>query len=451
MRLTGFHRVISALLLLCMLLSFALIPNTIPLRVSAIGEYTGSNPPPEDITHAPSYEYIPESMREEEEPAAESSSSEESNILFRADLPVFYQNDYPNVRFGSGTVANNGCSVTALAMVASYLTGHPYTPDALADYFGGEAENNIARLQIGSQALQLPYRKAKDWHDAYRALEKGKIVIVLVAAPSSFTSSQHFIVLNGLTKDGKVFVTDPNRNNYDKWDLKQGLETGFDTYEIWSCWEGGWIYDKAGVADNVPFYEEPRIDHSNPRYPDLAESLNASDIDLIARVVWAEARGESMKGQQAVAEVVLNRLHSEYFPDRLYDVVYGEGQFRTAWMLDEATPYQVQYEAIERAIYGPYVLPETVVYFGWEKANQNVWGWIGRHVFCHEYSMVMPEESGEDEAEEETSVAEPEDELPEVDIPEVEIPEDSDPTEPVFEQTLPEEPQDDPHTGSSDE
>ena len=45
MRLTGFHRVISALLLLCMLLSFALIPNTIPLRISAIGEYTGSNPP----------------------------------------------------------------------------------------------------------------------------------------------------------------------------------------------------------------------------------------------------------------------------------------------------------------------------------------------------------------------------------------------------------------------
>lgn len=395
MQLNGFHRVISTVLLLCMLPGLVLTPYGLTVQVSAAGD--------------PSYEYTPQSMRDEEageqavpaEPVnsvSESSSDPDSNYLFYAELPIFYQNDYPNDRFGSGTIANNGCSVTALAMVASYLTGHPYTPDALADYFGGDAENNIARLQIASQALQLPYRKAKDWHDAYRALESGKIVIVLVAAPSSFTTSQHFIVLNGLTKDGKVIVTDPNRRNYDKWDLKQGLITGFDTYEIWSCWEGGWIYDKAGVAKNIPFYEEPRIDRSNPRYPDLAENLNAADIDLIARVVWAEARGESMKGQQAVAEVVLNRLHSDSFPDNLVDVIYGEGQFRTAWQLEDATPYQTQYEAIEQAIYGPYVLPESVVYFGWEKVNQNVWGWIGRHVFCHEFSTPADRVTTQDEA-----------------------------------------------------
>ena len=115
MRLTGFHRVISALLLLCMLLSFALIPNTITLTVSAIGEYTGSNPPPEDITHAPSYEYIPESMREEEEPAAESSFSEESSrlwltlkffsfSLFRISrLRFYFSEDSSNSRLRSKT------------------------------------------------------------------------------------------------------------------------------------------------------------------------------------------------------------------------------------------------------------------------------------------------------------------------------------------------------------
>ena len=105
-----------------------------------------------------------------------------------------------------------------------------------------------------------------------------------------------------------------------------------------------------------------------------------------------------MKGQQAVAEVVLNRLHSDSFPDNLVDVIYGEGQFRTAWQLEDATPYQTQYEAIEQAIYGPYVLPETVVYFGWEKVNQNVWGWIGRHVFCHEFSTPADRVTTQDEA-----------------------------------------------------
>ena len=366
------------LLLLCMLMGLVQLPQGLVLKAFAADE-----PSDEDVIFTDGSQ------------GQESAAEEDDNILFSAELPTYYQNDYAYVRFGSGTVANNGCSVTALAMVASYMTGHPYTPDALADYFGGRAENNIARLEIASRALQLTYRKAKDWNQVYDALQKGKIAIVLVSAPSAFTNSQHFIVLHGITKDGRVLVTDPNNQNHLKWDLQQGFENGFDTYEIWSCWEGGWIYDKAAMPKNPIFYQEPRIDHSNPRFPDVESRLTPDDIDLMAKVVWAEARGESLEGQRAVAEVILNRLNSPNFPDNLHDVIYGEGQFRTAWQLDEATPYQTQYEAVEMALYGPdYVLPETVVYFAWEKVNNNVWGWIGRHVFCHEFNM--PAEQSED-------------------------------------------------------
>jgi hypothetical protein len=302
-------------------------------------------------------------------------------------MPIYYQNDYADVMYGSGTVANNGCSATALAMVASYMTGHDYTPEMLANYFGGRAENNVNRLEIGSRTLNLTWRKAKNWHYVYEALQKGKVAIVLVAAPSAFTTNQHFLVLNGITKDGKVLVIDPNRDNYLKWDLRSGFETGFETYDIWSCYEGGWIYDKAAMPKKPIYYQEKGIDRSNPRYPDI--TLSQADRDLIARVVWAEARGESDEGQQAVAEVVLNRLHSENFPDNVYDVIYGEGQFRTAWLLDKAEPYQTQYEAIERAIYGPYVLPENVVFFAWEKVNNKVWGSIGNHIFCYEHDAQI--------------------------------------------------------------
>lgn len=105
---------------------------------------------------------------------------------------------------------------------------------------------------------------------------------------------------------------------------------------------------------------------------------------LLARVVWVESRGEPAEGQQAVAEVILNRLASEDFADNLRDVVYAENQFRSAAYLDEATPEQAQFDAIEHAIYGPYILPEDVVHFATYHATPNVWGQIGGHYFCYQ-------------------------------------------------------------------
>ena len=39
-------------------------------------------------------------------------------------------------------------------------------------------------------------------------------------------------------------------------------------------------------------------------------------------------------------------------------------------------------KAIERAMYGPYVLPDNAVYFAKFAVNKNVWGTIGSHIFC---------------------------------------------------------------------
>jgi len=65
-------------------------------------------------------------------------------------------------------------------------------------------------------------------------------------------------------------------------------------------------------------------------------------------------------------------------------VIYGEGQFRSVPWLEEAEPYQAQYDAIERALYGPFVLPENVVYFATFQTNDRVWNRIGGHIFCYE-------------------------------------------------------------------
>ncbi|UOQ44513.1 cell wall hydrolase [Halobacillus salinarum] len=59
----------------------------------------------------------------------------------------------------------------------------------------------------------------------------------------------------------------------------------------------------------------------------LPVMLNASEKNLLARLVEAEAKGESYAGKVAVATVVLNRVESDEFPDSLRGVVYDGTQF----------------------------------------------------------------------------------------------------------------------------
>jgi hypothetical protein len=266
-------------------------------------------------------------------------------------------------------------------MVASYLTGHEYLPDELAKYFGGVAENNIARLEMGAEAMQLPWEKLENFHKTIEALKEGKIVIALMDSLSLFTDTQHFIVLTKIDENGHIWVNDPYEPNYSKWDTERAFREGFTEGDICSGFSGAWAFDKDAMPeDPFLYYEEDLM--GEPRYPDI--QLTYEEKMLLSRVIWVEARGESAEGQQAVAEVILNRLASDRFPNTLKSVIYAPDQFRSVPFLDEATPEQAQFDALEHAIYGPYVLPEGVVHFATFKTNQNVWGEIGGHIFCYD-------------------------------------------------------------------
>jgi hypothetical protein len=84
------------------------------------------------------------------------------------------------------------------------------------------------------------------------------------------------------------------------------------------------------------------------------------------------------------AEMVLNRLTSDAFQDSVRGVIYAENQFRSVSYLEDAEPTSIQYEAVERALEGPNVLPEDVYYFATYPVNGNIWGKIGGHIFCYE-------------------------------------------------------------------
>ena len=317
-------------------------------------------------------------IEEDQQENPEESSREQ---LETETVPLYFQEDYPNTRYAGGTVATSGCSITSLAMVATYMTGHEYLPDELARYFGGRAENHMERLEIGSDTLQLPYEKNTNWHTTLEALWDGKIAIVLVNEKTHFTQSQHFLVLTGVTSAGKVLVNDSAFSNYSHWALTDGFVNGFDPDDIMIGFEGAWVYDKSAMPEDPVLYYEPKPIHDETRYPDV--HLTLEEEDLLAKLIWAEARGECADGQQAVAEVVLNRMVSEDFADSLEAVICGDGQFRGASFMKDALPAQAQYDAIENALYGPNILPMDVFYFATWKTNDNVWGQIEDHIFCY--------------------------------------------------------------------
>ena len=296
------------------------------------------------------------------------------------EVPLYFQNDYPNQRYGNGTVETSGCGITSLAMVATAMTGHSYSPDELADYFGGYGQNNVQRLEYASDMLQLPWEKAQNIHEVIGALQEGNIAILLMEAPSVFTQSQHFIVVTGMSEDGKFFVNDPYAPNYDNWQLQNGFRNGFEEGDLLYGYSGGWIYRISDMPEEPFIYVEEKPD-IEPRYPGV--ELTWEEQQLLAKVIWVEARGESAEGQQAVAEVVLNRLVSGEFGETVHSVIFAEGQFRSVAFLEDAEAWQAQYEAIEKALYGPYILPMDVVHFATFPVNEFVWGQIGGHIFCY--------------------------------------------------------------------
>ena len=302
------------------------------------------------------------------------------------EVPLYFQTDYPDVMYANDTLAASGCSMTSLAMVATYMTGHKYSPVELANWFGGYMGNHRERLEYASRQMQLPYEEAGNIHDALQALKEGKVVIALMSQNSLFTNSQHFVVFSGMTVDGKILVNDPYEPNYSNWQLTAGFENGFEENQVTWGFSGGWIYDKNQMPANPYIYEPEERPVVQCRYPGI--ELSKEDMRLFAKLLWLECRSESYDGQQAVAEVILNRLASEKFPNTVRGIIYAEGQFPCTDDIPEATPTQTQYEAIEKALNGPYILPMEVTFYAKFKVNKNLWGQIGEHYFCYDYGWI---------------------------------------------------------------
>ena len=122
---------------------------------------------------------------------------------------------------------------------------------------------------------------------------------------------------------------------------------------------------------------------------DMETGSESGTVDLLARLISAEARGEPYEGQVAVGAVVLNRVEHPSFPNSVAEVIYqpeafsclDDGQF------DEPVA-ESAYRAARDAVNGWDPSYGAIYYFNPSTATSK-WIWsrplivnIGKHRFC---------------------------------------------------------------------
>ena len=120
-----------------------------------------------------------------------------------------------------------------------------------------------------------------------------------------------------------------------------------------------------------------------------SSSTTNSNLNLLSRLVYSEARGESYTGQVAVAAVVLNRVKSSSFPNTISGVIYQNGAFDAVSDGQfNMTPDSTATKAAQDALNGWDPSYGAIYYFNPNTAT-NAWIWsrpqtvtIGRHRFC---------------------------------------------------------------------
>lgn len=120
-----------------------------------------------------------------------------------------------------------------------------------------------------------------------------------------------------------------------------------------------------------------------------SSSNNSSNVNLLARAIYGEARGEPYMGQVAVGAVILNRVKSSKFPNTIAGVIYQSGAFDAVSDGQiNLNPDSTSKKAAQDALNGWDPSYGAIYYFNPSTAT-NKWIWsrpltvvIGKHRFC---------------------------------------------------------------------
>ena len=157
------------------------------------------------------------------------------------EFPLFIQWDerWGDNLYGDNYIAINGCGPTTLAMVVVGLTGDTtINPKVVADfsYNNGYYVEDVGTKwdlmtegakAFGIQGEEIPLSE----NVILKALQRGEPIIASMR-PGTFTTSGHFVLLTGVTEDGKIIVHDSDsiKRSSDTWDIDVFMK---ETKNLW--------------------------------------------------------------------------------------------------------------------------------------------------------------------------------------------------------------------------
>lgn len=151
-------------------------------------------------------------------------------------IPLFLQWDkrWGYVKYGNNIIAIAGCGPTCMSMVYTALTEKSdMSPAQMAnfcmenDYYADDTGTSWSFMKNGAEKLglhaeQVPLSESgiKEKLTGGEAAETVQPLICSMK-PGDFTTSGHFIVLRGISEDGKLLLNDPNssENSAKEWDF----------------------------------------------------------------------------------------------------------------------------------------------------------------------------------------------------------------------------------------
>ena len=144
-----------------------------------------------------------------------------------------------------------------------------------------------------------------------------------------------------------------------------------------------------GIAGKKTLEAMGIFNSSNSSNSNSSVSTNSNDLNLLARVIYGEARGEPYTGQVAIGAVVLNRVRNSSFPNTIAGVIYQSGAFDAVSDGEiNLAPNSTAKKAAQDALNGWDPTYGAIYYFN-PKTATNKWIWsrpmtvtIGNHRFC---------------------------------------------------------------------
>ena len=160
------------------------------------------------------------------------------------EVPLYLQQDYPKTMYGGFPIRTNGCGITSMAMLASYMADDELTPPEMCARYGNYSHSNGTDGMIFNYepAVMGFYLREKTYEPtvAKAALEEGQIVIS-IQHPGYWTRGGHYIVCESINEEGLVQVRDSNIYNYGR--VAAHKEDLHKWGNITASGSGYWIYE----------------------------------------------------------------------------------------------------------------------------------------------------------------------------------------------------------------